>query len=205
MSRTVVQPSPAAIGLLQLTFMRIKPPAAANKMWRERFTEADRRRLGGDMAPHYGANGTADVWVAANGGTLEAAVIEVGCLLGFLSDADADWLRREFGLTPLSKTLTDTPQWDSETGKLTFGGRLVRKIRRTARPSKGQRILDAFHAAGWKSRIDNPLPEATDHELHKAVQRLNERLSKIRFATQEGGMAVTWRVHPPGKRTAKRR
>ena len=56
-----------------------------------------------------------------------------------------------------AQTFLDRPIWDAANGELWWGGQLIRRVRVMGRPSSIQKILDAFQAMGWPSRIEDPI------------------------------------------------
>jgi hypothetical protein len=186
--------SPAVADELQTQRLRIMPIASAERLWERVLTAEDRQRLGGDLALCYTRlRGTAGIWMELRGVSYERAIIEVARGLGFLRDRNAEWLLREIREEPAPPTDPSCPIWDPGKGELRLGGGVIRKVRVMAQPTNVQRILNAFQAAGWPSRIDDPLSGRLDQQrLHQAVISLNKGLAAIRFHVQEGGQAVTW-------------
>jgi len=173
-------------------FLRIKAGAVAIRMWERLFTEEDRERLGGDLDECFSRLGTASMWAQAKGVSMERAVIDVARGLELMSDQTANWLMRELRLEdPGTTAQADRPFWDAAQGKLKFGRRVIRSIRVMKNPSNIQRILDAFHRAGWPTRIENPL-SLGQQQLHEAIRSLNRGLKRICFRSQEGGQAIIW-------------
>jgi len=113
--------------------------------------------------------------------------------LGFLNEPTANWLLKEVGEETPPPVATEFPVWDPKSGELRWRGQVIRCVRVMAIPSSIQRILDAFQAAGWASRIDDPVTEGQHaHQLRQIVFSLNEGLDTIRFHVQEAGRALTW-------------
>jgi len=56
-----------------------------------------------------------------------------------------------------------------------------------------ERILDAFEATGWPSRIADPVAKGRQQEeLRQFIFSLNQGLEVIRFHVREAGRAITW-------------
>lgn len=188
--------SPQVAEELQTQYLRIKAAISADRLWQRVLTEEERQRLGGDLEACWRRLSTAGMWMELRGVSRERAVIEVAGELGFLTESNARWLLREIGEeSPASQEASERPSWHPERSELRWGAQVIRRVRLMANPSNIQLILDAFQAAGWPSRIDDPLPNGPDQQrLHQAVLSLNEGLDVIRFHVQEGGQAVTWSV-----------
>jgi len=162
--------------------LRIKPWVSADRLWTRVLTEEDRQRLGGNLEESYPRLGTAGMWMELHGVSAERAVIEVARELGFLNEQTANWLLKAVGEEVPVPFSPDRPSWHAESGLLRLGPNVVRQVRVMAEPSNVQRILDAFQAAGWPARIEDPLPNAPDQQrLHQAVFSLNEGLDGLRF------------------------
>ncbi len=116
------------------------------------------------------------------------------------------WNKIEVGLTNLSNrisartsdeesvpTAPEHPVWDAKRGQLRWGEQVIRRVRVMGRPSSIQKILDAFEAAGWPSRIDDPIAQGKQpDQVRQIVLTLNNGLELIRFHVQEAGRAITW-------------
>jgi hypothetical protein len=186
--------SPQVAEELTTQALRVEPWVSADRLWTRVLTEEDRQCLGGNLEECYPRLGTAGMWMELRGVSAERAVIEVARELGFLTEQTAQWLLREVGEEVPGQSSPDHPSWHSERGELRLGVDVIRSVRVMAEPSNIQRILDAFQAAGWPARIDDPLPNGPDQQrLHQVVLSLNEGLEAVRFHVQEGGQAVTWK------------
>ena len=113
--------------------------------------------------------------------------------MGFLDEPTSKWLLREVGEESPAPISPDRPVWHPESGELRWGGQVIRRVRVMVRPSSIQRILDAFQAARWPSRIEDPITggKRADH-VRQITLSLNEGLEVIRFHVQERGRAITW-------------
>ena len=167
---------------------------SADRLWERVLTDEEQQRLGGNLSDAYYRLSTAGMWMELRGVSVERAIIEVAHELSFLTESNARWLLREIGEdSPTPPPTPEHPNWHRESGELRSGAQVIRRVRVMASPSNIQLILNAFQAAGWPSRIDDPLPDGPDQQrLHQAILSLNEGLDSIRFHVQEGGQAVTW-------------
>ena len=170
---------------------RVTSAVAAELMWNDLFTDADRQRHDGDLDKCWRRIGTIRMWMQARGVSTERAVIEVANGLDLMSDKRANRLLRELGEEEQASLPEDRPFWDSSRGELRLTEVIIRRVRLLKNPSNIQLILDDFQDAGWPTRIPNPL-DKDQHLLHLTVQSLNQGLKAIRFHGQEGGRAVTW-------------
>ena len=89
------------------------------------------------------------------------------------------------------------PYWNSDSGELYLGGRLVKRIPRRA--TNVRKILDAFQGKGWPDQLENPLDckvKARAQHLCDAVRSLNtsqvERL--LEFTSIRLGKWIAWRM-----------
>ena len=95
---TLPDPSPSALKELHNCFRRVEVPVSARRLWERHLSRLDKERLGyQNVKEAWLAGGTANMWALARGTSLDRAVLEVGKLLGFLSEADFTWLMREIG------------------------------------------------------------------------------------------------------------
>ena len=174
---------------------RIRPPAAASRMWERLLSQAQRQQLGGDLETVWPQRGTLRLWMDAFRLTNRfVALTDLAFQLNLLAEGDYKWLLRESSLAsspPGEAALR--PQWDPVSGSLTLNGVLIRRVRIFKIPSHVQRILDAFENAGWPPTIRNPLSMPRDQQqLHRALHQLNGQLQRIRFAGSGGAQFITW-------------
>lgn len=200
--KTVKKPlSPRAREELKTQISRVRPFASAELMWEQMFTDADRKKQGGDLEAAWKKLGTAGMWAKVRRTSPERAVLDVALGIGHMDQAKYEWLLREMGMRRSSPKPKRTgkppvPEWNKHNGELHFRGQLIRKIRVMANPSNIQRIVDAFQEEGWPTSIDNPLPGGEDqHRLHLTLQSLNRGLKRIRFRGHKGGSAIYWEEH----------
>ncbi len=173
--------------------LRIKAAVSADHLWKRILTAAERKQLGGNLEKCWRKLGTAGMWRKLRGGSAERAVIEVALELGFLDDRTAKWLLREIGEETLPPPVVAHPVWHAERGELRWGDQVIRRVRVLARRSTIQRLLEAFQAAEWPPRIDDPICQGEDaDQLRQIVLGLNQGLEVLRFHVQEGGRAITW-------------
>ncbi len=95
------QPSPRAQELLNQTRRRMLGPYTAERLWERNLNATDRKLLGRSLEHVYQLYpSAAQIWARFKRIKLSAAVIEVAEILNFLTPANADWLRREWGELP---------------------------------------------------------------------------------------------------------
>jgi hypothetical protein len=85
---------------LQTNFHRIGAAVSAAWLWERVLTEAERRRLGGDLERAWREHGTAGMWRKLRGVSLPRAVVEVACELNLMDERTRGWLLRELGEAP---------------------------------------------------------------------------------------------------------
>lgn len=171
---------------------RIGTAPIARRVWERQFTAEDRERLGGELEGCWRCYGTAGMWVQARGVPIEQAIVEIAWRNDLITGEMAEWLRSELGLKDQPSPPKDRPLWNAGTGELLWGDDVIRSVPIRKSPLNIQLILDAFQAAGWPSRIENPLPNGPQ-QLHEALRSLNRGLEKVVFRAQEGGEAIIWK------------
>lgn len=176
--------------LMETTLSRINTSASLARIWQALFNEADRRSLGVDCHAACTAHGdAAGMWSNLHRGcSRPKAIIELGKRLNFLDDLHYHWLLREIGETHDPRD-GSRPNWNPNSGKLHFRGRLIRKVRLLKQPSCVQVVLEAFEAAGWPESINCPTGVK---KLSESLRTLNSGLKRIRFHAQAGGTAIRW-------------
>jgi hypothetical protein len=87
------------------------------------------------------------------------------------------------------------PVWDREEKVLRFEGRPLKRIKSLSVAKNFVKILDAFHASGWR-KIDSPFP-VKSHILYDAVESANTNLSRIRFYVCDDGRSINWKRRGP--------
>ena len=161
------------------------------------LTEDDRRQLGDDYQASFQKLGTIDMWRALKSGTLIKATLDVAFEIGFLTDRSYRWLLREtenegqhVERTP-GQTIA-RPTWDRDTGTLSWGADVVGKFRIQREASQTEQILNAFQAADWAVRVENPLANLLRVQVAQALRYLNGEQSVIRFHAQESSRYLRW-------------
>jgi hypothetical protein len=173
-------------------YLRIKPLAAAERMWERLLTPRERKQLGDDLVGAFEVLGTVGIWEKVRGGSPARAVIEVAYGIGFLDQTSRDWLIREIGERGTRSSQTsDRPTWDRTNGELRFRGEVIRKVRMLKNPSNIQHIIDAFERSKWKPQIETP-PAFDQQRLHQTLFFLNEHVTRIRFHSTNGAKLITW-------------
>ena len=69
--------APDVAGELDVAYQRVKPFVSAERFWRRMLSEADRRKLGGDLEKAYGRHGTAGMWMKLRGVSIQRGVLDV--------------------------------------------------------------------------------------------------------------------------------
>ena len=177
---------------LRESLMRLKTITVANRLWNKGFSDQDRQKLGGDLHTAYKRFGTVGMWRELRGGTLERAIVEASSKLSFLNDFDRDWLLGELGETLKPPGRSDKPRWDPIGGELSLEGHIIRTVRTFRRPSNVQQILGEFQQRRWRKKIENPLKEQRQQQLHQALRSLNKGLQRITFHSGDGGKSIHW-------------
>ncbi len=176
---------------LQDLDQKLRPLPAAQRLW-DRLTNEQRRRLGPDIKVAYGRFPHAGrMWAELHQVDQYRAYLEVGKELGFVSNADFNWLMREIGEVPDPEVDSNRPSWNADIGKLRLDGEVIGTFRVMQSPSMPCLILAAFQHATWRTVIVDPLGGG-EETLQEAVRYLNDRVEGIRFRTQRGGQAVSW-------------
>jgi hypothetical protein len=184
----------ASKGLTELGELRLKvaTQALAERLWDRVLTANQRRRFGDDFPNALESLGTVGMWRRLYKVSESRAVIEIAQHTGLLDETDAKWLLREIGERPASKTSSQRPSWQAETGELSFRGKVIRKFRVMESPTNLQRILDAFEAADWPLAIANPLGSEEPQATHQALNSLKKKLRGLRFHSTERGKTLNW-------------
>jgi hypothetical protein len=101
----------------------------------------------------------------------------------------------ETGDPPHAKSEPTRPRWDQATGELRFDGEVVRSVGPKA--SNLRRVFECFEIDGWPARLDSPFPddEAGKQKLRETVRSLNQRLRRIKFASDGNGQGITWCIN----------
>lgn len=179
---------------LQDLLLKLQVPQVASVLWEYSFTAPEREALGGDFAMSKLTEGYADVRDCS----LEEAVVDLAEATDLLSAPQAARLRRQLGKAPEPRSPRQIPRWDASSSKLFWGEEPIRELRKMRHPSRIQRVLEAFQAAGWPSAISRPRDAApTNSDCHQLVKELNSGLKRIRFHAQAGGGEIRWELQTP--------
>jgi hypothetical protein len=93
---------------------------------------------------------------------------------------------------------TAKPTWDRERQELRLGNLVIKQFKVPA-PNQ-ERILAAFQEEDWPTRIDDPLPPATDQDskrrLHDTINSLNRNQKQplIHFLGDGTGQGIRWEL-----------
>jgi hypothetical protein len=188
---------------------RVENTLAAKALWTRVFTDADRRKCGGDLAAAWAKGNTSGLWCTARGTSPDRAVVDVAYALNFLTAPMRDALLDALG-EERSDRDPEKPHWDKRAGELRFRGAVVRRVPKVARSRNIVPILDAFEEDGWPPEIDDPLTSGgRDDRRRRAVETLNNRMLKpwMWFECNGDGTGFRWRAKPrqPAKKAAKRK
>jgi len=180
---------------------RIQNMTAGQKLWHERFTDADRAVFTEPWPAAWASNrGTVGLWCRARGTSWNRGIADVAHALGFLDQASRDALVA--ALPPQDQAAADraairarreaAPSWNATLGELRYRGAVIRLVK----PEAGnlRAILTAFETDGWPAEIYDPFPQddASDRR-RRAVATLNEGLRGIRFSSTGGGRKIGWK------------
>ncbi len=102
------------------------------------------------------------------------------------------------------------PHWDEDARERRFQGKVVRVVKRPRQAHNIVKILQAFEAAGWPPRIDDPHGRKSNDETRRRdMSNLNRGLdtSLMKFECDGDGTGFLWKKIPQPKtaKTAKRR
>jgi hypothetical protein len=107
-------------------------------------------------------------------------------------------MRQEAELQELRAKATPPaePVWNKDTGELSIGGKVAKRIKNIKLAIHVVRILDDFARDGWPPRIDDPLPFAGESErkrrLKLAVESLNDGIAGMRFHRDGSTTGIVW-------------
>lgn len=180
---------------------RVQSNVAAVAIWEQHFTPAERKSLGDDAYQAWKTHGrTAGMWAAARGVTKDRAIIDIAYALDWLDTKTSKALLSALGE---GANAAATPRWLARTGELWFEDNVVRRIRNQTKASTIVRILEAFELSGWPPTIDDPVTAGGDSaQRRRAVESLNDGLTRIRFACAGDGQCFRWDVLPQRTRKA---
>ncbi len=185
---------------LMQAYHRIQNPTAGQKLWHERFTDADRAVFTEPWPAVWASNqGTIGLWCRARGTSWNRAIAEVAHSLGFLDQASRDAIVAS--LPPDSRGATEraalrvrreaVPSWHKGLGELRYRGEVIREVKPEAENLRS--ILDAFETDGWLDEIYDPFPpDDVSDRRRRAVATLNAGLRGIRFFSTGNGRKIAW-------------
>jgi hypothetical protein len=180
---------------------RVKGPEVAVVIWEQHFTVADRKALGDDPYlawKHHGR--TPGMWAAARGVSKERAIVDIGYALDWLDTKTCQAMLAALGE---DANAAGTPRWIKGTGELWFDGQVVRTIRNQKKAWTIVRILEAFEESGWPRTIDDPVTAGGDSaQRRRAVESLNDGLTRMRFTCAGDGQSFGWEPLPRSTRKA---
>jgi hypothetical protein len=198
---------------LESLLQKIYNETAKREMWANRFTANDRRKFpGGDAALRK--HNIIEMWHIARGTpTWNECIVEVAHALGFINDARRASLLDDLGAKPSQAKgggrSSAVPHWDDDARELRYRGKVVRVVLRPKQAYNIVTILQAFEAAGWPARIDDPHQRKPNDETRRRdVSNLNTGLdASLRFACDGNGTGFLWKKTQPlkAKKPAKRR
>ena len=183
---------------------QVQRNVVAVTIWERHFSAAERTALGDDPYLAWKNHGrTAGMWAAARGVSRERAIIDIAHTLDWLDTKTCQALLAALGE---EANAAGAPRWISRTGELWFDGQVVRSIRNQTKASTIVRILEAFEESGWPRAIDDPVTVGGDNvQRRRAIESLNDGLTRIRFACAGDGESFTWEPLPPQKRKAAKK
>jgi hypothetical protein len=87
------------------------------------------------------------------------------------------------------------PNWDEQSGELTFNGQLIRKWPRMA--TGVYAVLNVFQELGWPPRIDDPVTGGANPErVNNTCKSLRLDLKQITFRADGSGKGYRWEALP---------
>ncbi len=198
---------------LEALLQKIYNETAKRELWTNRFNAADRRKFSAGEAALRTHN-IIELWHLARGtATWNECIVEVAHALGFINDVRRATLLEALEAKPSKKQgggrSSAVPHWDDDARELRYRGKVVRVVRRPKQAYNIVSILQAFEAAGWPARIDDPHHRKPNDETRRRdVSNLNKGLdASLRFACDGTGTGFLWKKIPQAKakKPAKRR
>lgn len=174
---------------------RVQGVAAATAIWTRNFTDAEQRTLGDDAYIAWKNNGrTAGMWAAVREVSRDQAIVQIAYALDWLDTQTTNELLAALGA---GQGDVRKPRWLKDKGELWFEGKIVRKIRATARATNVVALLDALEESNWPSPIDDPITTGGDSSTRRrTVESLNKDLTRIRFSCAGDGESFRWEILP---------
>lgn len=188
---------------------------AKQELWANGFTDADRAKFEGPPSEVLMMHKVPVLWHLARGTpTWNECIVEVAYALGFIHGPRREKLLADLGSKILKRSSSSgqaktLPHWDRETRELRYRGKVVRRVARPKQAGNIVPILDAFEAAGWPPRIDDPHRAGRKGAdgLRRDVSSLNEGLdtSRMKFASDGTGTGIVWlAIQKPRRPKAKK-
>lgn len=182
---------PALVSELVEILQRIRIVNSAIRLWETKFNEAERTALGKE----FPLAKLDEAYAKFRNVSRERAVVELGAAADHITPATRDRLLQQLGeIEAPSLQSAGKPQFDMETGRLFFDGKLLAKFQVRREATNPCRVLEAFQRSGWVQSIENPLRAAPHVEtsIYKVVQQLHSRINTIRFQVNSSGNQISW-------------
>lgn len=211
------EPMPQAVQRsLETSLARIQNETAARELWTNRFTAADRRKFAEPWPAVWKKHTIIGMWHIARGTpTWNECIVEVAHALGFLNGPRRESLLEALGADThtgkasgaRARSTAAIPHWDDDARELRYRGQLVRVVKRPDQAHNIAKILQAFQAAGWPARIDDPFRrQSSDQTRRRDMESLNKRLLKplLKFECDGTGTGFLWKkiAQPKAKKPA---
>ena len=135
-------------------------------------------------------------WQAFSGHSIPRSDLELAQRANMITDAVYRWLMEELGEQLRENSSPLTPLWKEEARELRYQDEVVRSVPRPGVAKNIVTVLNAFEAAGWPTRIDNPLKLKSPQKLRDTLKSVNEGLEKLRFESDGTSTGILWRVLP---------
>lgn len=84
--------------------------------------------------------------------------------------------------------------WNKDTGTLSLGGRVVRRVSSVKKAKNIVAILDAFEEEAWPARVSSPIRNPDPMVMRDAIRSLNKGLTGIVFEADGTGEGIRWRL-----------
>lgn len=199
--RSPVEPSERAKAKFIELKQQLRGFPAADRVWQQMLTAADRRKLGRDLDDACNRHGGGvGMWMKLHRVIETRALAEVGFRIGLIDMPTRDWLLQEIR-NDSGRRRQPRPKWDKISGELRYREKLVRRVRRMESETRVVQILNRFQTAGWPRSIKTPQdiregseePSAWGQQtVHQAIRSLNSTLSDIRFHACGGAGTIYW-------------
>src|SRR5687767_10297316 len=178
----------------RLEYLEANVQSVAPRVWSRILTEDQRQRVRSSTSLQ-GHHSMADVWADLRYISRSEAVIDLARKTNFLLPDEGNLMLQYLGVAYAAANdgaRHDRPSLD-EGGNLWLADKVIRKVKLCGKhPTRTEELLNAFQKQGWKPVIDNPFLDENPELIHKAVQRTNKGLKRIRFRALHGGKRVAW-------------